>query len=160
MENNSKVLKKLSRSGYRYGKSYKKESNRDIRNSEEYQELEQMLHDESYLYLTRHEPMINGSLEEQLEESEKKEKVPVKKYNDKEVKRLIHQVKHAVKLAQIYNVPVSKLPEVDRGDFFNSFNQSAYQRMKKAVEELPKYLEKEEVPNKIKKQIREILDKL
>lgn len=146
MESNAKALRKLSRKGWKSGKKYKDQSNSVIRNTITF-------FNESMLIFEGMEAI------DRLVGINTKNKTP-SKFKNKELKRLMDQIKHALKLAQIYRVPIDQLPTVDRGDFCNSLNQSAYQKFKKAVLELPKYLEKEEVPNKIKKQIREILEKV
>lgn len=156
MGSNDKALKKLARSGWRQGKEYKKESNRNIRNtdhndSEDYSfedaRLELQGLEGSYIII---DELSNNPVIQKLTPP----KLP--KSVEKEIKRHLDNVKHAIKLASIYRVKPEELGKVCV-ESFGRFIMSAEQRYRRAMLELPKYLEREDLPNKLRKRINEAL---
>lgn len=71
----------------------------------------------------------------------------------KEIMHLVRNVRFAFKLGR---GDVESL-RISRGDFFDSMCNKYYQEYKKAIPKLKEYL-KQDLPAKLKRQIREILD--
>lgn len=151
------LYKKLARSGWRQGKKYKKESNRDIRNYQ-HGESEDYSFNDAHLEIKGTDYSVIDDLHEVKSTKSKKNKLP--KSVEKEISRYLSDVNYANRLANMYNtIPndINKLIESVIGNWAYGYYMSTYQNYKKAIKELPKYLERSDLPNKLRRRIKEVI---
>lgn len=155
MGSNAKALKKLARSGWRQGKEYKKESNRDIRSidhneSEDYSfedaRLELQGLEGSYIII---DELSNNPIIQKLKSSKPSKSV------EKDIKKHLSRLKYGKKILKNFDM---KDRELDPNSWIDSYYISLYHDCKRAMEELPKYLERDDLPNKLRRRIEEALE--
>jgi hypothetical protein len=102
----------------------------------------------------------DSEIREQLEENTGKVRKVVKKsYSDKEVTSLLSSLRYIYKFALNHahgDVENLKFPECS-GEWFNKIRQEYYQDYKKKLPRLIKLLERDDLPKKIQRQIKEVL---
>jgi len=98
---------------------------------------------------------INDSVAEETKVGKPSEKKDKQTKEHKEILRLVRDVKFALRLSggMIERLRIRR----GNGDYFDSMNNEYYQKYKKNIPKLAEYLD-QDLPAKLKRQIREILD--